>query len=130
MTDTRVVQTLIAAAGATVRIVGVDDRGVESDGIGITIGAGEATTLTAEELEAGGGGMASGNGSGKWQLFVNADRRVLVQSLLESETGHLSTSTVVADFQLPSADVPTNGVAATGNFALDYADVGDTFPWG
>lgn len=128
MTDTRVAETLIAAAGATVRIVGVDDRGVESDGIGIAVSAGEAITLTAEELEAGGGGLTSGNGSSKWQLFVNAHRRVLVQSLLESETGHLSTSTVAANFQLPSADVPTNGVATTGNFALDYADVGDTFP--
>lgn len=117
----------MAAAGATVRFVGVDDRGVESDGISIAVGAGEAITLTAEELEAGGGGLTGGlgNGSGKWQLFVDADRRVLVQSLLESETGHLtnlSTSTVAADFQLPSADVPTNNVAATGSFALDYAD--------
>ena len=120
----RIVNT--SAAGATVRFVGVDDRGVESDGISVAVGAGEAITLTAEELEAGGRGLTSGlgNGSGKWQLFVDADQRVLVQSLLESETGHLtnlSTSTVVADFQLPSADVPTNRVAATGSFALDYA---------
>ncbi len=126
----RIVNT--ATAEATVGIVGVDDRGAESEEIGVVLTAGVAFTLTAQELEAGTGGLtgALGDGSGKWQLFVRSDQHILVQSLLESETGHLtnlSTSVDATDYVLPSASPPAN---ATGKFALDYAGIGVIFPGG
>lgn len=126
----RIVNT--ATAEATVGIIGIDDRGAESEEIGVVLTAGVAFTLTAQELEAGMGGLtgALGDGSGKWQLFVRSDQHILVQSLLESETGHLtnlSTSVDATDYVLPSASPPAY---ATGNFALDYAGIGVIFPGG
>lgn len=117
----RVVNT--ATEDANIGIIGVDDRGVESDEISVTLPAGEAITLTAQELESGMGGLTGGlgNGAGKWQLFVHSDQHVLVQGLLESATGHLtnlSTSVATSDYVPPSAGQPVSGV--TGNFALDY----------
>ena len=58
-----------------------------------------AVTLTAEELEAGVPDPVFegywvrrplGDGRGKWRLSVVAEPEVLVQSLLESPTGHLT----------------------------------------
>ena len=117
----RVVNT--ATEDANIGIIGVDDRGVESDEISVTLPAGEAITLTAQELESGMGGVTGGlgDGAGKWQLFVHSDQHVFVQSLLESATGHLtnlSTSVATSDYVPPSASPPVSGV--TGNFALDY----------
>ena len=92
--------------------------------------AGAAVTLTAQELEAGPPGAANGlgDGSGKWQLYVTADQRVVVQSLLESVSGHLtnlSTSISAMDYQPPSdgagGDVAVGDVA--GDFALEHGDV-------
>ncbi|MYH13836.1 MAG: leucine-rich repeat protein [Gammaproteobacteria bacterium] len=101
-----------------VSVVGADDYGGAPPNRGaawITVPAGAALTLDAAELEAGlvsGGYMRAlesgenpwidetysgywarhplGDGSGKWRLSVSAEQGVLVQSLLESPTGHLT----------------------------------------
>ena len=54
--------------------------------------AGEALTLTAAELEAGGPEFdgALGDGDGKWRLTVTADAPITVMSLLRSGSGHLT----------------------------------------
>ena len=119
----RVVNT--ATEDANIGIIGVDDRGVESDEISVTLPAGEVVTLTAQELESGMGGLTGGlgNGAGKWQLFVHSDQHVLVQSLLESATGHLtnlSTSVAASDFGLPRASADA---ATAGSFAFDFSPV-------
>ena len=58
----------------------------------LTLPAGAAHLLTAEELEQGSDDFSGrfGAGSGKWQLFVSADRPIQVMSLLRSPTGELT----------------------------------------
>ena len=101
---------------AKVTVVGTDDAGGAPPQRGaawITIPARAALTLDAPELEAGvvsqyfldlmdrGASVNEthsgywdreplGDGTGKWQLSVAAEPGVLVQSLLESPTGHLT----------------------------------------
>ena len=99
-------------------VVGIDDAGGSPPNRGaawITVPAGESLTLDAAELEAGVVSqyyldlIASGenpwvdetyagywdraplgDGTGKWRLSVAAEPGLLVQSLLESPTGHLT----------------------------------------
>ena len=70
---------------ATVRIQGIDDAGV-GGGAETTVAAGASRTLSAQDLE----GMGLGDGTGKWQLVVDADQPLRVMSLLRSPTGHLT----------------------------------------
>ena len=74
-------------------ITGLDDRGAAAPGgdVRLTLPAGEARTLTAQALEAGGEGFEGsfGDGAGKWQVFVSAGRPIQVMSLLAS-AGNLS----------------------------------------
>ena len=52
---------------------------------------GAARSVTAQDLETGEGlDGALGDGAGKWQLVVSADTAVVVMSLLESPSGHLT----------------------------------------
>ena len=78
---------------ATVVIKGVDDEG-ESPGswVRTTVAAGAARSFTSAELETGGEGIigALGDGTGKWRLLVESDEDLVVMSLLESPTGHLT----------------------------------------
>ena len=85
---------------AAVTIDGVDDNGASpGDTVRLQLPAGTARTLTAVELETGNGaGLtgALGDGAGKWELAVAADREIHVLSLLRSSTGHLTNlSTIV-----------------------------------
>ena len=88
-------------ADADVVITGLDDGGrTPPDGdVRLTLPAGEARTITAQELERGGAGFDGrfGDGSGKWQLSVSGSQAVQVMSLLTSPTGNLTNlSTSVA----------------------------------
>ena len=78
---------------AAIVIKGVDDKG-ESPGswVRTTVPAGAARSFTAAELESGGDGLigALGDGAGKWRLLVESDEDLVVMSLLESPTGHLT----------------------------------------
>ena len=79
---------------AAVVVEARDDRGEAAPGgeIRLTLPAGAARMFTARQLERGAGGLTGrlGDGEGKWQLFVSADRPLQVMSLLQSPTGHLS----------------------------------------
>ena len=80
-------------AEAEVTVIGRDDAGDEASGtVSLTLPAGGARTLTAQELEAGGEGFdgSLGDGAGKWRLTVTASRAIEVMSLLQTRTGHLS----------------------------------------
>ena len=83
-----------SAEPATISIAGVDDAGVAAPegNITLTMPADTATTITAQQLEAGANHFAGrfGDGEGKWQLFIEADQDIQAMSLLESETGHLT----------------------------------------
>ena len=77
---------------ANVLIQGVDDNG-DSPGSDVrtSISAGAAVTIDAADLEAGFGlDGALGDGVGKWRLFVQSDQPLMVMSLLESPTGHVT----------------------------------------
>ena len=68
-------------------ITGTDDRG--NPGLGAVterVGANGAVMLGARELETRG----LGDGDGKWRLAVTAPGPILVMSLMESPTGHLT----------------------------------------
>ena len=79
---------------AEVVIDGLDDRGRAPPGgnVRLSLPAAEARTITAEELEQGGAGFSGrfGDGSGKWQLSISANRPIQVMSLLQSPTGNLT----------------------------------------
>ena len=76
-----------------VTLTGRDDEGAPGGEVRLTLEAGMARTLTAQELESGGTGFSGslGDGTGKWQLFVSADAPIEVMSLLQSPTGHLAS---------------------------------------
>ncbi len=83
---------------AMATITGVDHAGAASEPLTVTVPAGEALTLTAAQLEAGGEGLegALGDGEGKWRLTVAFDNPLTVMSLLESPAGHLSNLSATA----------------------------------
>ena len=93
-------------AEAEVTVHGTDDAGASPGWAAwVTVPAGGALTLSAAELEAGvvsatwGEGYWDrnplGDGAGKWRLAVASDRPVVVMSLLESPTGHLTNLSAV-----------------------------------
>ena len=65
----------------------------------VSVAAGGSRTLLASELEAGGAGVtgALGDGAGKWRLRVSSNRPIVVMSLLESPTGHLTNLSTAPD---------------------------------
>ena len=80
---------------ASIEISGLDDQGSSPPGgsIRLTLPAGAAQTLTAQELEQGTDDISGrfGTGQGKWSLSVSADRPIQVMSLLFSRgTGNLT----------------------------------------
>ena len=83
-----------ADAPARITISGLDDHGAappEGD-ITLTLPAGAATSITAQQLEAGASHFNGrfGDGRGKWRLFIEADQDIQAMSLVESPTGHLT----------------------------------------
>ena len=83
-----------------VTIAGIDDAG-ESQGsvVKLNLPAGTSRTVSAAELESGGDGLsgALGDGAGKWRLRVKSEQPILVMSLLESPTGHLTNLSTAPD---------------------------------
>ena len=81
------------AEPAEVTIRGIDDDGASpGDGVTATVPAGQSLTLDAKALEEGGEDFAGalGDGAAKWRLQVESEQDILVMSLLQSPTGHLS----------------------------------------
>ena len=85
-----------------VRIRGTDDAGRMSGEVRVVVPGGVARTLSARDLESGTEGVrgAFGDGSGKWRIAVESGRPIMVMSLLESATGHL-TNLSAAQFRDP-----------------------------
>ena len=76
-----------------VDIEGRDDAGAAATGgsVGLTLPAGGAVTLTAQQLEAGDPSITGqlGAGSGGWRLRVSAGRPIQVVNLVLASTGRL-----------------------------------------
>ena len=81
-------------AETTVTVSGVDDAGdaPPEGNLSLTLPAGAATEITAQQLEAGAAHFQGrfGDGKGKWRLFIEADQDIQAMSLLESPTGHIT----------------------------------------
>ena len=87
-------------ADAEATVTGIDDAGRSPGGpVRIEVLAGKSASLSAKALEDGGPGFegALGDGSGKWRLCVTADAPILVMSLLETPTGHLTNMSASPD---------------------------------
>ena len=82
----------IGANAESVRIDGVDGQGNNAGPVSLTLAAGEARTLSAQDLENGAQGLTGmlDAGNGKWRLFITAEQSVVGMSLLDSASGHLS----------------------------------------
>ena len=93
-------------APASVTISGVDDAGMSAPGgpVMLSLANGEARAVTAQALESGAsdltGSFGDKDAGGKWQLTVASDQPLVVMSLLDTPTGHLSNlSAPKADYQ-------------------------------
>ena len=88
-------------AAAAVTIGGRDDSGAEAvmGDVSLTLAAGGAKTLTAQQLEAGDTDLTGqlGAGTGKWRLTVSSDQPLEVVNIVASTAGYwnnLSTTAV------------------------------------
>ena len=108
-------------AAATAVIIGVDDQG-RSPGthVRVTVPPRSSKTLSATELESGGGDLegALGDGTGSWQLSVESEMPLIVTSLLAIRTGYLTNlSTLPAqdgELETQNPDLQVSGVAVAG----------------
>ena len=76
---------------ARITISGTDDMGIESPEVVVVVPAGTAREWTAADLESGTSAEgALGDGEGKWRLTISSDRPLVVLSLIENPTGHLT----------------------------------------
>ena len=83
----------LGAEQAEVTINGIDSTGTSpGTEVAVQVAAHASVTLDAKALEEGGEGFdgALGNGAAKWRLQVSSEQPILVMSLLQSPTGHLT----------------------------------------
>ena len=103
------------ATAAEVTVTGRDAAGDAGSGsVRLTLPAGAARTLSAQDLEAGGAGFdgSLGDGAGKWRLNVRSSGSIQVMSLLSTRTGHLanlSTAPSYAGGVAPPPPPPPSG---------------------
>ena len=87
-------------ASASVTIAGRDDSGAAATGgdVTLTIAAGGAQTLTAQQLEAGATGLTGrlGAGTGKWRLTVSSDQPLQVVNIVAASAGYLNNLSTTA----------------------------------
>lgn len=76
----------------TVTIRGVDDGGVPSSEVALSIARRAVRTLSASELEEGAADLEGklGDGTGKWRLMVRADGPLMAMSLMAAPNGNLT----------------------------------------
>ena len=86
---------------AELTVSGIDDQGAAGENAATLTLAGLASrSISAADLESGEGlpdDQGLGTGTGKWRLVVSSDQPILVASLLESPTGHLTNLSTVPD---------------------------------
>ena len=87
-------------AEASVTIAGRDDSGAAATGgdVMLTLAAGGAQTLTAQQLEAGDSNVTGqlGAGAGKWRLTVSSGRPLQVVNIVAAAAGYLNNLSTTA----------------------------------
>ena len=122
-------------------IEGLDDQGesVSGDAVRFTLPDDASRTLDAQEIEAGYSASTSdfefdgrlGDGVGKWQLFVSADRPIRVMSLMATPTGHLTNlSSVMGDDILRGSAGNDTLYGGNGNDVINPGDSDFGARWG
>ena len=111
-------------------ITGLDDRGEAPPGgeVRLTLPAGQARTLSAQALEAGGDGFEGrfGDGAGKWQVFVSAGRPIQVMSLLASPGNLVNLSAGPADDTIRGGPGGDELFGSNGDDVFDPGDNGQS----
>ena len=106
-----------------VTIDGVDDGGAAppSGRVRLSLRANEATTVTAQDLENGRGGLQGrfGDGTGKWQLFVTSTRPIHVMSLMDTPTGNLIN---LSTFGIGDQSAAATGSAGNARYATKASE--------
>ena len=96
------------AAEAAVTIGGRDDSGAEATGgdVTLTLPAGGAKTLTAQQLEAGDSSIMGrlGAGAGKWRLTVSSDQPLQAVNIVASTAGYWNNLSTTAAAGAAPAD--------------------------
>ena len=104
---------------ATVTIEGRDDNGAEATGgsVQLTLAAGGAQTLTAQQLEAGIAGLTGqlGAGTGKWRLTVSSDQPLQVVNIVAASAGYWNNLSTTAAPGAASADLESLNARFVGN---------------
>ena len=106
------------ATAAAVTVTGLDDGGNAGSGtVSLTLPAGAARTLSAQDLERGGAGFSGrlGDGAGKWRLNVRSSANIQVMSLLSTRTGHLAN---LSTTRAAPATAPGGFVVAVGSTSV------------
>ena len=83
----------LGAEAAEVTVRGIDGDGASTGSeVVVHVPAHRSVTLDAKALEEGGEGFegALGDGAAKWRLQVSSEQPILVMSLMQSPTGHLT----------------------------------------
>ena len=96
---------------ASVTISGRDDSGAEAGGgnVTLTLAAGGAMTLTAQQLEAGDASIMGrlGAGTGRWRLRVSSDQPLQVVNIVASAAGYWNNlSTTPLAGAVPDDETP------------------------
>ena len=117
-------------AAAAVTIEGRDDSGAEATGgsVQLTLAAGGAQTLTAQQLEAGDTAIMGqlGAGTGKWRLAVSSDQPLQVVNIVAASAGYWNNLSTTAVPGAAPADLESFNERFVGN-AIVYVTGSNRF---
>ena len=106
-------------AAASVTIAGRDDGGAAATGgdVTLTLAAGGAQTLTAQQLEAGATAITGqlGAGTGKWRLTVSSDQPLQVVNIVVATAGYWNNLSTTAVPGAAPADLEALNERIVGN---------------
>ena len=106
-------------AAAAVTIGGRDDSGAAATGgdVTLTLAAGGAQTLTAQQLEAGDTAITGqlGAGTGKWRLTVSSDQPLQVVNIVAASAGYWNNLSTTAVPGAAPADLESLNERFVGN---------------
>ena len=106
-------------AAAAVTIAGRDDSGAAATGgdVTLTLSAGGAQTLNAQQLEASATGLTGqlGAGTGKWRLTVSSDQPLQVVNIVAASAGYWNNLSTTAAPGAAPADLESLNERFVGN---------------